>query len=286
MPAIQLKSFHDNIYQRLKNLHEDHHEARQIAFMILEEGLSVRVEEILSDKKIQISNDRLKELESMVERLLQYEPVQHVLGKAYFFGRDFTVDPSVLIPRQETEELVFRVIEDNRSSDRTDILDIGTGSGCIAITLSLELPHSRVWALDTDRNAIITTRINARSLDARVHMFTFDVLSKQSLPGLYDIIVSNPPYVTESEKTGLQKQVLDYEPHTALFVPDDEPLIFYHHIAKKATQSLHPGGKLYFEINERFALETAALLGEHGYKDVQIFDDLNKKPRIIRASKH
>jgi release factor glutamine methyltransferase len=111
------------------------------------------------------------------------------------------------------------------------------------------------------------------------------VLSKQSLPGLYDVIVSNPPYITESEKTSMHKQVINYEPHFALFVSDDEPLIFYHHIAEKATQSLHPGGKLYFEINERFAGEITALLKDHGYKDAKVFKDLNKKNRIIRAVK-
>ncbi len=284
MPTIRLKSFYNELHLKLSELH-DVQEARQIALMVLEEVISVQMKDILSGKSMFIPKEKEAQLEKILDRLLQNEPVQYVLGKAYFYDRDFQVNPAVLIPRQETEELVFKVIADNQHLNRLDILDIGTGSGCIAITLALELPRSQVWALDIDSRAIKIAKINARSLNAQVEYFNFDILSKQELPGMYDVIVSNPPYVTESEKTDLHKQVLDYEPEAALFVPDEDPLIFYRHIAKKSLDNLHPDGHLYFEINQQFARQILNLLMEYGYKNVNIYNDLNDNPRIVRATK-
>jgi release factor glutamine methyltransferase len=284
MPSVHLKKIYREILHKLKSLHEDR-EAKEIAFIILEETLSVEREEILADKKTELSSETEVWLKRVIQDVSDGKPVQYATGKAYCYGRSFIVNPSVLIPRQETEELLFRVIEDHREASEADILDMGTGSGCIAITLALDLPGSRVWALDNDPEALKAARINARTLNARVHLFTFDMLSRDSLPGLYDVIVSNPPYVTESEKMQMHKQVLNHEPPAALFVPDDDPLLFYRHIAKKALDSLHHHGKLYFEINERFAREISGLLKSSGYKEITLFDGLNKKPRIVRAVK-
>lgn len=284
MPTIRLKSYHAELYQRLLELH-DIQEARQIAMMVLEEILSIQKEDIFSGKSIFISKKKEALLENIFERLLKNEPVQYVLGKAHFYDRSFLVNSSVLIPRQETEELVFKIIADHQHVSKLSILDIGTGSGCIAITLALELPNSQVWALDIDSQAVDTAQMNAGSLNASVKYFVFDILSKEDLPGKYDLIVSNPPYVTENEKTDLHKQVLDYEPHTALFVPNEDPLLFYRHIAKKSLDSLQPNGHLYFEINRQFAKQTAELLTEYGYKNVNTFNDLNDNPRIVCATK-
>jgi len=284
MPTIRLKSFHAEFYQKIKELH-DTQEARQIALMVMEEVLSIQKEDIFSGKSIFISKKKEALIENIFERLLKNEPVQYVLGKAYFYDRYFQVNSSVLIPRQETEELVYKIISDYQHINQLDILDIGTGSGCIAITLALELPQSQVWALDINSHAINTAQINANSLNSTVNYLIYDILSKQDLPGMYDLIVSNPPYVTESEKKDLHKQVIDYEPHTSLFVPDDDPLIFYRHIAKKSLDSLRPGGHLYFEINRQFARQTADLLTGYGYKNVKIYNDLNDNPRIARATK-
>ncbi len=283
MPSIQLKNFYRELHHRLKARHEDR-EARQLAFVILEETFSAKREDILAHKNIEVSNEQATYLEKVIREILQGKPVQYATGKAYCYGRRFTVNPSVLIPRQETEELIFRITEDYRQSGEVDILDIGTGSGCIAISLSLELPKSRVWALDKYPEALKTARINARALHARIHLFAFDVLSDRHLPGLYDVIVSNPPYVTEGEMAFMHNRILDYEPPGALFVTDKDPLIFYRNIAKKALQSLHPQGKLYFEINERFAGEIRELLSSYGYKDLAVYEDLNKKPRILSAT--
>ncbi len=284
MSPVHLKKIYREILHELKSLHGER-EAKEMAFVILEEVLSAEREEILTDKKIEVSSEKTVQLERIIRDVSNGMPVQYATGKAYCYGRSFFVNPSVLIPRQETEELLFRVIEDHRETKEMDILDAGTGSGCIAITLALDLPGSRVWALDNDPEALKTARLNAQSLGARVHLFAFDMLSRDSLPGLYDVIVSNPPYVTESEKTLMHKQVLNHEPPAALFVPDDDPLLFYRHLAVKAFDSLHHHGKLYFEINERFAKETSELLKSSGYYDVTVFNDLNKKPRIIRAIK-
>ncbi len=282
MPDVHLKKLYKELLHKMKGLHGER-EMREMAFTILEETLSVRREEVLADKKIDIPGEKAGQLEQIILDIANGKPVQYATGKAYCYGRNFTVNPSVLIPRQETEELIFRVIEDHREKNEVDILDVGTGSGCIAVTLALDLPASRVWALDKSPRALKTARINARTLNAQVHLFTFDILSRQHLPGLYDVIVSNPPYVTKSEKEYMHRQVLDFEPEMALFVPDEDPLVFYRYIAEKALDSLHHKGKLYFEINERFAKETSDLLTSFGYGNVTVFEDLNNKPRIIRA---
>ena len=284
MPTIRLKSFYNELHLKLGELHNIQ-EARQIALIVLEEVISIQMKDILSGKSMFIPKNKEAQLEKILDRLLKNEPVQYVLGKTYFYDRSFQVNPAVLIPRQETEELVFKIVADHQHLHQLEILDIGTGSGCIAVTLVLELPRSQVWALDIDSRAIKTAMINADSLNARVNNFNFDILSKQSLPGMYDVIVSNPPYVTESEKNTLHKQVIDYEPHTALFVPDEDPLVFYRHIAKKSLDSLRQGGHLYFEINQQFAVQTADLLTGFGYENVAIYNDLNDKPRIVCATK-
>ncbi len=212
-----------------------------------------------------------------MERLLSCEPVQYVIGRAHFYGREFYVNPSTLIPRGETEELVHLVISDLNSNFSGTIVDIGTGSGIIATTLSLELPHAKVSALDISEKAIETAMASARELNAEVNFLVQDIFTAQALE--YDIVVSNPPYIRESEKAQMHNNVLDYEPHTALFVPDNDPLIFYREIARKTPNVL------YFEINEALGIEIEKMLKQEGFSEIIIINDLHNRPRICRAKR-
>jgi release factor glutamine methyltransferase len=234
-----------------------------------------------SDSKV--PNSVQIELNLIIQRLKQSEPLQYILGETEFYGRNFTVTPSVLIPRPETEELVEWVIKDNQHFTGK-ILDIGTGSGCIAISLALQIPLAQVFALDISVNALKVARYNANSLNAQVHFIEADILNYEHItPTSFDIIVSNPPYVCNNEKTVMQANVLDYEPHIALFVEDEDPLLFYRNIAHFAVKSLTPGGKLYCEINEAFGAETVELFAGIGLSQIELHIDINGKNRMIKA---
>jgi len=258
-------------------------EARFISRWIVEELYRVSPTDIALD--ITLGNDGGKDekLHGIIERLLRNEPIQYILGKAYFFGRVFFVSPDVLIPRQETEELVS-MIRDETKGMPCSVLDIGTGSGCIAITLSLELKEARVYACDISGKALSLAVKNRDNLSSTVDFFQLDILQEQLPEKEYDIIVSNPPYVRESEKALLHKNVLDYEPGQALFVPDDDPLLFYREIASQASRRLTDTGTLYFEINEALGADLMELLFSLHYAGI-IQKDLNGKERIIRATK-
>lgn len=207
-------------------------------------------------------------------------PAQYIAGRAFFYGRWFRVRPGVLIPRPETEELARWITEE---SDRAEtILDIGTGSGCIAVTLAAELPAAAVSAVDISETALETARENAGANKVKVALTRCDIL-RDKLEGRYDVIVSNPPYVTHKERAAMHRNVLEYEPAQALFVPDDDPLLFYRAIARQGKQALKRGGALYFEINEAFGRETIALLLAEGYAGMELRADLSGKPRIVKA---
>ena len=208
----------------------------------------------------------------VIARLQRHEPLQYVVGNARFHGHRFKVTPAVLIPRPETEQLVDVIIDENTASDLR-VLDMGTGSGCIAISLARALKFAQVDALDVSRDALAVARENAAALKVKVRFFESDMLAPQPA-GRYDIIVSNPPYVCWSEREVMERHVKDYEPGQALFVPDNDPLLFYKAIAPYAAQSLERGGRLYLEINQR-------LLEENGFIEVRVIDDSYGKPRFV-----
>ncbi len=219
----------------------------------------------------------------IIARLRRHEPLQYIVGSARFHGHRFKVTPAVLIPRPETEQLIDMIVDENSASDLR-VLDMGTGSGCIAISLARALKFAQVDALDVSRDALAVARENAAALKVKVRFFESDMLSPQP-PAHYDIIVSNPPYVCWSERESMERNVLDYEPGQALFVPDNDPLLFYKAIAAYATASLERGGRLYLEINQRFGNEIKRLLEDHGFDEVRIIEDSYGKTRFAAAVK-
>ena len=227
----------------------------------------------------------ISDLESRAEELAAGCPIQYILGEAEFCGETFAVRSGVLIPRPETEELVMWAIEKSYGLLSPRILDVCTGSGCIAIALAKAFPSAMVFAFDISAEAMAVAQKNAECNHANVSFLIADILREENPAGeSYDIIVSNPPCVRDMEKTMMNRNVLDYEPHLALFVPDDDPLIFYRHIAEFATKHLKTGGKLYLEINEALGNETAALLEKQGYRCI-VHKDSFGKDRMIEAVK-
>lgn len=224
-------------------------------------------------------------IDKVVEELKKSRPVQYIFNEARFHGHDFYVDGSVLIPRPETEELVDIIVDENGLSDLS-VLDAGTGSGCIAISLALALKFPEVTAVDISEKALEVARRNAAALNARnIGFVCCDMLDMPVEVGKYDIIVSNPPYIAESEKAGMDRNVLDYEPSGALFVPDDDPLRFYKALSRFGADALKPGGRLYFEINSRFPAEIKKMLDADGYVDVELLRDMQGLWRFARAHK-
>lgn len=225
-----------------------------------------------------------KELESILSRLCNFEPIQYVQGTARFLGRTFRVAPGGLIPRPETEELVERMLEEVAPASR--ILDIGTGSGCIAVTLSKELPEAEVTAWDISGEALAIAGDNNRLLQTSVQFVQRDVLTYQPAEDEYfDVIVSNPPYVTETEKKDMEPNVLNWEPSGALFVPDSDPLRFYRRIGELGRSMLTVGGRLYFEINRAFGEAVASMLRKQGYTNVRIRKDISGNDRYVIAER-
>lgn len=235
-------------------------------------------------KDIVLSPKKEQELEDILQRLSRFEPLQYIEGRTLFLGREFWVAPGVLIPRPETEELVELMLKEIPADAR--ILDVGTGSGCIAISLAKELPDALVTAWDVSPEALSVARVNARKLQANVRFVECDVLACQvDEVGLYDVIVSNPPYVTEAEKADMEPNVLQWEPSLALFVPDDDPLRFYRRIAVLGRDMLADGGRLYFEINRAYGREMVEMLRTMGYVRVRVKKDLSQNDRFVIAEK-
>mgnify|MGYP001799499917 CR=1 FL=1 len=259
----------------------DSGEADAICRLLLQECLQVDRAKLMINDEMKVDASQLLLLDQAVARLSRNEPIQHVIGHAYFYDRPFKVSPEVLIPRQETEELVG-LIQSEWTIGAQTLLDIGTGSGCIPITLALDLPNIDVYAVDISEASLDIARENADSLGARVAFSQLDILI-EALPGSYDVIVSNPPYITEAEKEAMHENVLAFEPSLALFVPNNDPLKFYRRITDLARSHLKSGGKLYFEINEHFGPETLALLDEAGFINTALIHDLNGKHRIVKG---
>ncbi|EGK00301.1 protein-(glutamine-N5) methyltransferase, release factor-specific [Dysgonomonas gadei ATCC BAA-286] len=221
-------------------------------------------------------------IDVILKRLKQYEPIQYIIGETEFFGLPFSVNENVLIPRPETEELVELILKENKKSELS-LLDIGTGSGAIAVALAKNMARTSVSAWDISYKALDVAALNSKANSTDISFGRVDVLGDYPTDKKYDIIVSNPPYVLESEKEQMERNVLEYEPHTALFVTDNNALLFYKRIADIALNLLTPAGRLYFEINQAKGAETVKMLEEKGFTEVALFQDLSKKDRMIRA---
>lgn len=225
------------------------------------------------------------EVDNILERLLRHEPIQYITGEARFHGMEIKVTPDVLIPRPETDELVDIILADNENREDLKVLDVATGSGCIAIALSRNLKFPKVAALEISRKALDIAEENAKNLKAKIDLIHADIFTWQP-DSMFDIIVSNPPYIEESEKAEMEPNVLDYEPHSALFVPDDDPIKFYERIADMACEALSQDGMLYFEINPRSAEIISNYLSFKGFVNIEILRDSFGKQRFIKASLH
>lgn len=255
-------------------------EAANITYLLLEDLFSISREDIMLLSEVNLDQEKLS---AAIKRLLNHEPIQHVTGICSFYGHLFHVSEHVLIPRPETEELVDLIIKSN-NLEHPKILDIGVGSGCIAISLALAL-QSQVYGTDISEAALKMAKKNAAKLGAAVKYQKHDVLTKKLPYENLDIIVSNPPYIPESDKAAMHANVLKYEPELALFVPIDDPLVYYKAIAKGAFQTLKNGGKLYFEIHENFGEEVKMILHRLGYQQIFIHADMQGKNRMISATK-
>lgn len=252
--------------------------------LILEEVCGPSFTAITADKNKHLSVSQLSKVEDIVHRLKNGEPIQYILGKTEFYGMPFVVTPDVLIPRPETEELVEWILSVNPQAGRL-VLDIGTGSGCIAVTLAKKMNGAEVYAWDISEGALRVASGNARLNSVCVRFSVQDIfqLVDSNLP--FDVVVSNPPYVTESEKVTMESNVLDFEPHEALFVTDDNALLFYKQIADVALELLRDNGELYFEINREKGLEVCDMLRNKGFACVELRKDISGNDRMVRAVK-
>lgn len=276
------------IVNEIRNALREHYpdsEALALAKMLLVEAFGFSTLELYGGKDKEISGKRLDVLNEMIARLKKNEPIQYVIGAEVFCGWTFEVNENVLIPRPETQELVHWIVADWKSDAPCRILDVGTGSGCIAISLSKLLEGAEVEAWDISEGALRVARRNADRNEAQVFFRRVDVLKACTEDCRYDVIVSNPPYITESEKQDMDANVLDWEPHTALFVPDADPLLFYRRIAELGVSMLNEGGALYFEINRAYGEETVRMLEGLGYKQIELRKDNWGNDRMIKANR-
>jgi len=276
------KELFNDLVSRI-TLKEDKSEIQSIVYLLLEKKLRLTKTEILAGKEI--PNFEKAAFDTFITKINEHTPVQYILGEAEFYGRTFKVNSSVLIPRPETELLVNEIICEylTPASKAIRILDIGTGSGCIAITLALEIPRAIVHATDISKEAIITAMQNAGSVNASVRFHEHDILDEEISFGPFDLVVSNPPYISEKEKPEMKQNVLMYEPHLALFAPANDPLAFYKAIASKSKTVLSPGGSVWVEINEHFGNEVAYIFQEQDYHSIRIINDFDNKQRMVTA---
>lgn len=283
---------YSQLWRRLLPLY-DEREAKAVVRTLLEERFNLTLTDLYTDGLDRLTDDEKARMETLIERLEAGEPVQYVVGKARFCGRDYMVAPGVLIPRPETEMLCKEVISAYNKPycalqppEPLRVLDIGTGSGCIAVTLALDLWNCTVTAWDISGDALMIARENAHRLQAHVNLELQDALNPDETAlnaPPFDIIVSNPPYICDRESKDMAKHVLAHEPHTALFVPDDDPLLFYRSIARYGLSHLKPSGMLAFEINPIYAEETCKMLEHMGYEQIEIKEDQYGKERIVIA---
>ncbi|MBL0049565.1 MAG: peptide chain release factor N(5)-glutamine methyltransferase [Bacteroidetes bacterium] len=274
----------------------DREEVKNFCFLTCEKFLNFSRIDLRQKSAMEIQVDLAKKFTTVVEELMQHKPIQYILGETEFYGLIFLVDENVLIPRQETEELVDWILNQNKSVDAKSparkpslirILDIGTGSGCIPIALKKNMQSAQVFALDVSEKALHQAQTNARLNDVSIEFIRQDILnidvSIDALATAFDVMISNPPYIRNSESRLMHKNVLEYEPHLALFVPDENPLLFYEAIATFAKKTLRLNGQIYFEINEALGGDVIKLLANKGFKQIELRKDLNGKDRMIKA---
>lgn len=258
-------------------------EASAMAKWISSDILHLSTMELYTGKDMNFSTKEWKEVEDILARLKQWEPLQYILQEAPFCGLSFHVKKGVLIPRPETEELVEWIVSDYQEAGKVRILDIGTGSGCIPVTLAERLSEAEVASCDVSAEALKVAAVNVKRYGDKVTLFQADILQDELPDCQVDVLVSNPPYITDSERKDMEANVLDWEPELALFVPDTDPLRFYRRIARKGLDWLTEGGALYFEINRAYGAETVRMLEGCGYRDIVLRKDLSGNDRMIKA---
>lgn len=305
--STKIKDYRAQFIQELSSIC-DAGEVESFFYLILEEKKQLKRIDLALNPDLTFSNEEIKLWNSILEQLKKEIPVQYLLGKTSFYGLEFEVNENVLIPRPETEELVEWIIESNSKISSAQfgiasgekwkdlkILDIGTGSGCIAISLAKNIPNAQVFAIDVSEKALATAQKNAIKNRVEVNFINTDILkindleklpaSHFPLPTKFDIIVSNPPYVRELEKQEIKKNVLDNEPHLALFVDDNDALIFYRKIAELARKNLSPNGQLFFEINQYLGKEMMELLEKMDFENIELRKDIYRNDRMIRGTR-
>lgn len=260
-------------------------EVEAMARMVMEEILCCSPVDLVLRANHEVPAFFPEKLEQIIARLERQEPIQHILGVAQFHGHRFKVTCDTLVPRPETEQLVDIIVDEQGDRQDLRVMDVGTGTGCIAISLARALRFAQVTAIDISAEALAVAQENAKLLKTRIKWLQADILSMPLWPAAsLDIVVSNPPYVCFGEQAQMEHNVLDYEPHIALFVPDNDPLLFYRHIASQAAQALVSGGRLYLEVNRRFAHDVADLLQSHGLVDTRVMHDSFGNDRFVTAT--
>ncbi|WP_367771653.1 peptide chain release factor N(5)-glutamine methyltransferase [Flavobacterium sp. WC2421] len=283
---MNIKQYRDQFIQALSPIHGEG-EAESFFYLILEDKNQLKRIDLALQPDLVFTNDEILVWNTFLEQLKLEIPVQYLLGKTSFYGLDFEVNENVLIPRSETEELVEWIIETQKlkvENQKIKILDIGTGSGCIAISLAKNIPDAQVFAIDVSEKALATAKKNAIENKVDVTFIHQNILETEDLGQQFDIIVSNPPYVRNLEKLEIKKNVLDNEPHLALFVDDTDALIFYKKIAELAQKNLTQNGLLYFEINQYLGKEMIELLQELNFKNIELRKDIYGNDRMTKSS--
>ncbi|MDR7210771.1 peptide chain release factor N(5)-glutamine methyltransferase [Flavobacterium piscis] len=282
---MKIKQYRTHFIQELSPFY-DAYEAESFFYLILEDKHKLRQIDLALNHELAFEEAEIENWKILLSELKKEVPIQYLLGKTNFYGLDFEVNENVLIPRPETEELVEWIIAENSKIERLKklkILDIGTGSGCIAISLAKNIPNAKVFAIDVSADALSMAKKNARNNNVEVDFLLQSIFETDDLKQDFDIIVSNPPYVRNLEKQEIKKNVLDYEPHLALFVEDNDALVFYRKIAELAQKNLVENGQLYFEINQYLGTEMTDLLEEMNFKNIELRKDIYDNDRMMRG---
>jgi release factor glutamine methyltransferase len=281
-----LKQYKTHFFDLLKNI-QDEQEIESFFFILTEYLHNLKRIDVALNPDFEISDAAIEKWNAILAQLQQEKPIQYITREAWFYGLRFEVNENTLIPRPETEELVEWIIESQKSevqSRKLEILDIGTGTGCIPISVKTNLPQANVSAIDVSEKALEVAKRNAASNKVEINFIQTNILEVLDLNQNFDVIVSNPPYVRNLEKQEIKKNVLDYEPHLALFVEDNDALLFYRKIAQLALKNLSPNGLLFFEINQYLGKETVGLLENLGFKNIELKKDMYGNDRMIRCS--
>ena len=282
---MKAKEYKSNFITQLQSIY-DVMEAESFFYLILEDKHQMKRIDLALEPNYEFSEEVIKVWEELVVQLKKEIPIQYLLGNTEFFGLPFIVNENVLIPRPETEELVDWIISEDKKSEKQKsikILDIGTGSGCIAISLAKNILNATVFAIDVSSKALEVAKLNAKQNDVSVTFLEKNILETDDLLEQFDIIVSNPPYIRNLEKQEIKKNVLDNEPHLALFVDDFDALVFYKKITDLATKNLNPNGKLFFEINQYLGQEMTDLLNQSGFTELELRKDIYGNDRMTKA---